>query len=467
MSRFTLTILAGLTLGVWAAPALAQREEMFQRSLFFERDIRQRLEAVTPTEQKTLIEYGGFYSPSYTHFTDQGGNNGDMTLQDFRLWTRISYDEVHTVFARMRMDFQTFSPGDSAGYRQHDLIGPNLEMGYYQLDVSRAVQKSTGQVWPFDLKVRGGREFIEVGRGIALSKILDGASFDVTTKDWAFMGFAARTVGGEDNMDISDPNIANSRRSFYGGQFTYKGIDRHQPYAFFVIQKDWSRELPDLPFQDFTYDSKYFGIGSRGEVATNLQYAVEGIWQSGRSTANLQEGSSEPIRAYALDAELDYYVPRPMRPVLSMEYAYASGDGDRGSATTAINGNRKGTSDREFQGFGYVNSGLALAAQFSNIQFVRLGGRMTPLENKIRFGRIDIGADYYFLMKAAEGGPISDTRATKSATFLGQEVDLYVEWRILSDVSWVLRYGHFIPGNAYPIDSFSRDFLFTGFNFMF
>ena len=66
-----------------------QPEDVFQRSLFYEKDIRERLEAAVPTEQKLLIEWGGFYIPSYTYFTDLGGNNGNVTLQDLRLWTQI------------------------------------------------------------------------------------------------------------------------------------------------------------------------------------------------------------------------------------------------------------------------------------------------------------------------------------------------------------------------------------------
>jgi hypothetical protein len=469
MGRIAGLVVACAAVGLLAAPISAQpAEAFFQRSLFYEKDVRDRLEAQTPPEQKALIEWGGFYVPSYTYFTDAGGNRGHMTFQDLRLWTQIRVDEVHRVYARMRLGYQDFAAGDApVPLRQHDLVGPNLEMGFYELNLSRAVEKyGGGGKWPAQVLLRGGRQYIEVGRGIALAEIIDAGLFLVETKDFTFEGFAGRTVPGEDNIDLSAPNYTHAKRDIYGGEVRYRGIDRHEPYAFFVIQKDMSHEKPENPFQDYKYDSQYYGVGSRGALATNLRYAVESLWQFGRDSAFMQEEGSEPIRAYAFDAEVDYLVQHALRPILSAEYAYASGDNDRRSATTALLGNRRGTADREFQGFGFVNSGLALGARFANIQFARLGGRVTPYENKQRLGRLDVGMDYYFLFKAAAEGPISDTRAVRDSANVGQEIDLFVEWRIWSDLSWTLRYARFFPGRAYG-DRDPRDFLYTGLNFSF
>jgi len=449
-----------------AAPPAAppKPDDVFQRSMFYEQDVRSRLEAAMPAEQKLLVEWGGFYIPSYVHFTDQNNNNGDLTVQDLRLWTQVRFDEVHRVFARMRLNYIDFGRGDGQGLRGHDLVGPNLEIGYYELNVSQAAAKYGGQKWPFTLYIRGGRQYIELGRGIALGKVLDAGQFDLGTKDWSFMGFAGHSPRGEDDIERFGPRYDNTRRAFYGGQFTYQAIDGHQPYAFFVIQKHMTDV--DLPTQDFDYDSSYYGVGSKGAVTKNLHYAVESLWEFGKGAADTQVDGTERVRAYAFNAELDYYVQAPMKPVLTGEYGYAGGDGDRGTAISALNGNRIGTVDREFQGFGYVNSGLALGSRFANLQFVRLGGKMTPYEKKTGAGRVDVGADYYFLFKASDGGPTSDYRAVNKATSIGNEVDIFLEWRIFSDLSWTIRYGHFFPGAAYD-DRHGRDFFYTGLNFSF
>jgi len=41
-----------------------------------------------------------------------------------------------------------------------------------------------------------------------------------------------------------------------------------------------------------------------------------------------------------------------------------------------------------------------------------------------------------------------------------------LEWRILSDLAWTIRYGRFFPGQAYA-DRDPRDFLYTALNFSF
>ena len=39
----------------------------------------------------------------------------------------------------------TFAAGDARGLRQYDLEGPNLEIGYYEVDLSAAAEKYWGQ----------------------------------------------------------------------------------------------------------------------------------------------------------------------------------------------------------------------------------------------------------------------------------------------------------------------------------
>jgi len=74
--------------------------------------------------------------------------------------------------------------------------------------------------------------------------------------------------------------------------------------------------------------------------------------------------------------------------------------------------------------------------------------------------------DYYWLFKADADGPISDFRANDTSGDVGQEVDVFLEWRIFSDLSWTFRYGRFFPGQAYG-DRQPRDFLYTGLNVSF
>ena len=49
----------------------------------------------------------------------------------------------------------------------------------------------------------------------------------------------------------------------------------------------------------------------------------------------------------------------------------------------------------------------------------------------------------------------------------GHEIDVYMNWRIASDLFWTIRYGVFFPGGAFTTTKSSRHFLFTGVTWSF
>jgi len=441
--------------------------DVFDRNLFYEKEVRDRMEAATLPKQNTMFQYGGFYFPSYLQTTDTADGNIHVSRQDLRLWGQLDIDEVHKVFARMKMSYTDFASGDAGPLgRGHDLDGPDVDVAYYELDLARAMQKYGGQTWPAVVKIRGGRQFITLGRGLVMADTLDAGSFDFGTKDFFFTGFAGVTPDGRQDIDFSTPNNSHSHRHFYGLEADYKGIPGHTPYYYMVIQNGG----PDLDgvnvAQDYTYHSNYHGIGLKGSLAPDLKYGVEHVWEFGHGSPDAVKGEDERIDANAFDAELDYYIHAPCKPQAQIEYAYASGDKDRRSAMTALGGNRAGTSDEAFQGFSYVNSGLALMSRFSNLQFVRLGSRFTPYDKKEGLGRIDVGFNHYFQFKASPDGPIDDFRANRDASSIGQETDVFLEWKILSDLALTVHYGHFWPGAAYE-ERHGRNFLFTALTISF
>ncbi|HUX15592.1 MAG TPA: hypothetical protein VMW52_03915, partial [Phycisphaerae bacterium] len=176
-------VAASLTILASAAHAQqppAQRgDEVFQRTYFFEKEVRDRLEGAVPAKQPALVEWGGMYIPSYTYFNDTNNEEASLTVQDLRLWTQITLDDVHRIFARGRLAYTDWSDGDAGAYRQHDLEGMNLEIGYYELNVARAAEKYWGAKWPFQMTARGGRQYIEFGRGLVLDQVLDAGLFTV------------------------------------------------------------------------------------------------------------------------------------------------------------------------------------------------------------------------------------------------------------------------------------------------
>jgi hypothetical protein len=56
---------------------------------------------------------------------------------------------------------------------------------------------------------------------------------------------------------------------------------------------------------------------------------------------------------------------------------------------------------------------------------------------------------------------MSDSLSRQTNSFLGTGLDIYLNWRIASDIAWTIRYGIFVPDNAFYKQT-DRQQLFTG-----
>ena len=57
---------------------------------------------------------------------------------------------------------------------------------------------------------------------------------------------------------------------------------------------------------------------------------------------------------------------------------------------------------------------------------------------------------------------------TTDDSFIGGEIDVGLDWRFTSDLSLILRYGVFLPGEAMPSGQDDpRHFFFTGVTYAF
>ena len=469
VGAWLLHALAAGVLLVAVAPAGAQgpaANSFFRRQSFLDENTRQKLDADIPVEQKVLLEYGGFFIPQWQQYDDIR-KQSNFRQMDLRLWGQVVVDDVHRVYARIRMAHTNFGPNDSPFSWNQDFEGPNLDQGFYELQLSRALRKYFGyDTGGTEVRLTLGRQFVEFGSGMALSQTLDGGVVEVETGQWRVRGLLANTNRHDNNVDRSVPVAGEQDRLFAGFQIDYLGLSGHQPFFYFINQRDHTDERPVPVAQEFRYDSRYFGFGSTGEIIQNLRYATEAVFQTGHGY-DRAAGPRNDIRAFAFDQLFEYFLfpESPHQPVLSAEYALATGDDDRLVATDTIGGNLGGH-DNAFLGFGYVNTGYAFAPEFTNLQFVRLGGRMKPLPGIECFKDLEIGVDYYTYMKQKIGGPISDFRANLSSRELGNEVDIYANWKILSDLSAMVRYARFWTGEAYG-NAEKRDYIYAGLVYSF
>jgi hypothetical protein len=396
---------------------------------------------------------------------------------DFRPWLAASLDKVHYGFIRGQFDFLQYYDGD-AYERSSDWRGPFVDLGFYRFDLDEACGLygcSEIDSWSVDLTI--GRHFLYVGRGIAFALTTDAISVDWQCGDWAGLVFGSQSVRHFDNIDFSVPGSSRSDREFFGAQLEYERWDHHRPYIFGVVQRDRSDESPEDLLQEYDYDSEYLGIGIRGETLfgegetgvgiENLQYFGEFIIETGHSIGDDDNPATisdrrDEIESWAFDVGLIYYPQCCTKPRLLLEYARASGDDDRLTPQNTLLGNRAGTDDGGFLGFGFLNTGVSFAPLFANLEFVRLAGAFRPFEQccEWRMSDLEVGSSFFLYWRPEEDGGVSDLRADiPGHHFLGSECDLFMNWRISSDMYLLFNYGVFFPdADSFTVER-SRQFV--------
>jgi hypothetical protein len=457
-------------LGLSASLEAQEPTSFLEKLVADERDRERALETERLRLQPFTLEFGGWYRYSYFWWEEPGGDvvmSNDVSLRnhDIRFWLSVNLEDIHYAYARSRLGFIDFSTGDSFDHNDVDTEGINLDMGFYRFNLTEALRKYCEAELPVTVQVQAGRQYFNVGTGLAYSQIHDGVQLMLGAPLWKFTAFLADSIRSEDDVDRSIPESDNSRRFFSGGQFTWTGLDQHEPYVFWLLQRSHHRDK-DF-FQDYDYNSNYVGFGSHGQfVLPGLRYYTEFIWECGSSSPTGVFAGHEQIDAFAFDSGLDYYFDCKTHPRVGVEYAFGSGDQDRQSPTNTIGGNLPGTDDGNFIYFGYINTGYALSARLSNLQFLRLGGSLRPFEGHPYLDRLEIGSNFFWFWKDEANGGISDFRADRNSEDVGNELDIFLHWQILSDLALSIRFGTFYPGNAYSHDS-NRTFFWTAATYSF
>lgn len=462
-----LQLVLGVLLGATASAFAQQNTEQFleqRRSL--DDALRTRASEQRPVETFVDWEWGGWVD--YFVFLYDDGVQSQRVLQrpGMSFWTRLRIDQgAHEIFARVRLNFEYFNPGDEYDLQQ-DWIGPNFDRAFYRVDIGRAL-RLTGPDDPIQLGATIGRQTVTFGTGYALDLPADAIVADLRLDKFVLTGLFGKTIPSYPNIDRSEPVDTHSARRFFGAQLTYDGFARHRPFAYAFWNDDYQDERPKDPLQNFAYDTAYFGLGSRGSLIRNLNYWTEVVYESGRSYGDGDFRSRDEVDAYAWDVGLEYLFDVYSKPRVIAEYMFASGDAGRiFSPTNAAGGNRGDRRDTSFAGFGYRDTGLALAPVVSNLHIWKAGGSLQPLERVEAFRDLELGSNWFLYHKNKSRAAISDITADEFEGFVGWEMDYFINWRFASDLAWTVRWGVFFPADAY-FDADTRHFFFTGVTWSF
>ena len=485
LSRFFIAGVIGIVLGCCFAYVPAENSALAQSMQEAQKVRLQKLQIEAQKvfdlrrsmAQRLLWDWGGSETTSISTYDDPvlisdfvyRHKRRTMKTNNFNLWGSLNLDEIHSFYLRLQGQHIDYNRGDQYRSSENQLKW-NLEEGVgectYIINIDQAVKKYFKYTMPLQLRLTAGRFNTSLGSQLAYTKKTNGVQLDGQSKWVGFKIFAARNLIDEENIDFSVPGFRSSKRYFYGGEVNYKGFKKHAPYLFALIQEDRSGENIEDLGQDYDYDSRYYGIGSRGQFTNKLYYSIEGIMEGGKSnpeagTATDGTGLQGPpdvehIDAWAFDASLHYSVNVITHPNLSIEYAFGSGDSDRSAkVVTTTPGNKEGTTDRNFLNFGYIDTGLSLAPRLSNLQMFKFGLSMTPSEF-VKKRNVSLNANFFLFRKDKKESQISDNRAVLPQRNIGKEIDISVVWNAFSDLNVSVDYGRFYPGAAYYYDE-ARD----------
>jgi hypothetical protein len=474
----SLMLTTGMGLLAVGLPAGAQGGvERFERQLQQIQEMtRQRINPDVPPEQRARIDYGGYVATNFLAIDDEQQDTHLLFQPDLIAYFRFNIDGAHEFFLRARATYRDFYQDDSFDARG-DTAEAIVEQAYYRFDLGRFLA-GRGKAMDNNFTVTAGRQFVYWANGLVLGQYLDGLAAEVTLGQ-----FAVAVLGGVTVPQLT-VDFDSSRRSFddhtsrgfYGAMLSGQ-FGAHRPYIYGLMQRDYNDDDPLAAgggvATEFDYDSWYLGGGANGALGNHLVYAVEVVYEGGRTLSNSFaigptgipgpiDQKREDISAAAGDFRLDYVFGDPNRSRLSAELIAATGSPGRFASTSAtFGGITPGHTDHAFNALGLVNTGLAFAPQVSNLLALRLGGSTFPLRGR----RLQVGGDVFLLGKFHSRAPIDEP--TSDDWFLGVEPQIYLNWQVTSDISLSLRYGVFFPGSAIEQDEHPRNFFFAGVTFSF
>lgn len=395
------------------------------------------------------IQYGGWITPSFI-MRGIKGDSTSLSIIMLRLWAKSYLWNDAYVYVRAKNTL--LLPIDYSGYKTKNIF--DLDLGFFDMQF---LNKS--------LHIELGRKYFFLGTGLVLNGRADGGDFSFHTKYVDIRAFVAYT--GLLNKDDNPYNLSSAdysdgaKRLFAGGSLATNLLTNHNIYLFGVNQSDFGDN------EDQDYNSLYIGLGAKGYLFGRMSYYAEGVYETGKSYTRSLPHTKKTIQAFAINTGLDYRINAATSPSVLVQYAFGSGDGDRNEAASPA-GNDRGN-DTGFLSFGTFNGGYGLNPVIGNLHTIRVGFALNPLETLESkfFNRMTFIGKYSVYLKDKAEGNINAGEAKQDNAMVGHGIDASLRWMILSDLSFFMNYGMFIPGDAFPSEEKNRHFVLTGLNLSF
>ncbi len=422
--------------------------------------------------ESTRIAYGAYTTFAYLSADDLLGEARGLAEIDAKFWMHAE-TKGHKFYGRMRLLYENFDSGDVFTASGDGLVEPIFDRYWYRFDWRLEEQAETGTDPGWDWWVQVGRQYVAWVSGMTLADPLYAAMGGVETRGLGLELLFGITPDHFTDFDGSRPNYtSDTERYFYGISAECRSLRNHRPFIYLLWQEDENSQPFGPAGPQFQYDSRYAGVGSVGEIMTGVWlYRLELIYEFGESISNTLAAlpqTTNDIEAYAIRFFVAY-MPVCARASMGLriesEVLVGSGDDDRGASSQTAGGNLAGTNDTSFISFGYVNTGLALAPELSNLVSFRITGSAFPLRGRGIFDRMQVSLSGFVFAKYDDNAPIS-VPTVAGESFIGGEVDLMLDWTLTSDLNLLVQYGIFLPGDAMA-NSDPLHFFYVGFSYGF
>ena len=385
------------------------------------------------------IQFGGWITPI---LIDVRGNDSSslFTTDTIKIWTKYYLTDNLFLYGRIKNTISKTVAGFGSEEKLDNLF--DLDFLYFKYISSSK-----------NLSFSAGRKHFLVGTGIVLNGRGDGAEinyFSKIVKAKIFGSYTGLLRADNNPYNIQDGTVTYEGKKIFTGAVIEKDIENHTAYLFGVAQIDLAEESIGTKSK---YNSQYYGVGVKGLAIDGLSYYGEFVYEMGNSYAGGITKSD--ISAMSTLFGADYYFKSKLKPYVTIQYAYASGDEDRDGSISPI-GNVSGA-DNAFISYGVYSGGYALRPNFSNIHVARLGGGISPFAN----------SSINLLKRATFLGKYSAYIIDSSKDYVGDGFDLSLRWKIFSDFSFFATSAIYIPRDEYPSGTGNSYFNMIGMNLSF
>jgi hypothetical protein len=307
--------------------------------------------------------------------------------------------------------------------------------------------------------------------GYVLDHRVDGLRFSLATR-WgrlrAGAGYTGLLLKPTSDIELSKLDTADEAkvdvrlapsRLIEQLEITFAELVLRQDVVFSAVLQQDLRPTDETRDDRGRVDTQYYGLGVAGPVWRNLFHETFGYAGTG-SMISGQAGVYErrSIRSWLAGGSLRYLLPSFLQSYVELGGVYASGDADH---RTFLEGNAEDSSTL-FLPISGEKPGLVFAPVVGNLAYGRLALATKPftsvMENssppylsprETGFSSLQIIAETFVFFRPTTG-PISKPglNDASESTYLGTEVDLRLQARLLSDLGMALSSGVFLPNTG-------------------